>query len=178
MPDLLRYRPRLEGASDPCVWVTTPEGATMRVDSEELRHELEVRSGIPLYLMRDHRGNYDIAPVSIIAWQTIVRIAEGSGTVPEPRRFRPNLLVDLSDGRASGEMAWVGRVLRLGDHARVAVTAPDKRCAMITFESDTSDASPQILRWVVQQHGGTTGVHGTVLTPGDVRVGDPIVLEA
>lgn len=150
----------------------------MRVDSEELRHELEVRSGIPLYLMRDHRGNYDIAPVSIIAWQTIVRIAEGSGTVPEPRRFRPNLLLDPSDGRASGEMAWVGRVLRLGDHARVAVTAPDKRCAMITFESDTSDASPQILRWVVQQHGGTTGVHGTVLTPGDVRVGDPIVLEA
>ncbi|HLJ58202.1 MAG TPA: MOSC N-terminal beta barrel domain-containing protein [bacterium] len=180
-PGLLRYQPRVELAPDPSnprVQVTTPEGVTLDVNDDRLRRALEAGCGGALFLMRDYRGNYDVSPVSIIAWQTIARIAAGSGTASDVRRFRPNLLVDVTDGGPAGEMGWVGRILRVGDRARLAVTEPDHRCVMITLDPATTEADPRILRWVAQQHGGVAGIHATVLAPGDVRVGDPIVLEA
>jgi len=174
---MLRYRPYVDQGPPPRVWVVTPQEETLAVESEELRRGLETRSGRPLFLLRDHRGNYDAAAVSLISAQTTTRIAEESGTSPEPWRFRPNLLVELNDHRAFGEIDWVGRILRVGDHARVAVTEPDKRCVMITFDPATSAARPEVLRCVARQHRGVAGVYGTVLTPGDIRVGDPIFVE-
>ena len=95
-----------------------------------------------------------------------------------PWRFRPNLLVDLQDGGAFEELNWVGRVLRVGDTARVAITEADQRCVMITLDPETTISSPSVLRSVVQQHNQCAGVYGTVLTPGEVRIGDAISLES
>ena len=62
-----------------------------------------------------------MANVSLISEQTVRRIAEESQTEGNPWRFRPNLLVNLEGGAAFDEQKWVGRVLRLGDKARIAV---------------------------------------------------------
>jgi MOSC domain-containing protein YiiM len=48
---------------------------------------------------------------------------------------------------------------------------------IITLDPDSAKSSPHVLRYVVQQHKQWAGVYGTVLTPGDVRIGDPIWLE-
>jgi uncharacterized protein YcbX len=44
----------------------------------------------------------------------------------DPLRFRPNLLADL-DGEALKELNWVGRILRAGCAARIAITQVDTR---------------------------------------------------
>ena len=119
-----------------------------------------------------------VAPISLISRQTIKRIAEESETLEDPLRFRPNLLVDLEDGQAFDELNWVGRILRVGNGARIAVTQVDQRCMMITLDPASGKASPGILRCVVEQHAQCAGVYATVLTPGEVRVGDPVSLEA
>jgi MOSC domain-containing protein YiiM len=49
---------------------------------------------------------------------------------------------------------------------------------MISLDPATGQSSPEILKCVVQNHGKSAGIYATVLTPGEVRVGDPILLEA
>lgn len=180
LPELLRYQTSVELAGSPevAVTVTTANGERWPVESEELRKALETRSGKSLFLLRDYRGSYDVAPVSLISRQTAARIAEETGTKGDPWRFRPNLLVDLEGGEAFDELQWVGRILRVGEAARIAITEVDERCVMITLDPATGESSPSILKCVVQQHGQIAGIYATVLTPGEVRVGDAVALEA
>ena len=179
MPELLRWQTSVEkrGTPDVAVTVTTPAGERWPVASGELREAIEKRFGKPVFLLRDYRGSYDVANVSLISEQTVQRIAEESQTEANPWRFRPNLLVNLEGGAAFEELKWVGRVLRLGDKARIAVIKVDERCVMITLDPATSERAPQILKCVAQQHDNCAGIYATVLTPGEVRTGDGIHLE-
>lgn len=181
LPEMLRYQPVVmdaPGPDEPSVMVITPGGDKLRVDSDELRGELERRSGRSIYLLRQSRGSYDKAPISIISRATVRHIAEKSGTSENAWRFRPNLLVDLGDGEPFDELKWVGRILRIGSSARVAVTEADHRCMIITLDPETVEASPSILQCVTDQHARQAGIYATVITPGDVRPGDPVSMEA
>lgn len=180
LPELLCYSVRVEKATfkEVEVTVTAPDGKAFPVRSDELRQALEARSGRELFLLHDHRGSYDAAPVSIISSQTVARIAEQSGTEANPWRFRPNLLVDLEGAEAFDELNWVGRIARLGDTGRIAVTKVDERCVITTLDPATAKPSPAILRYVAQHHKQCAGVYGVVLTPGEVCVGDTVWLEA
>jgi uncharacterized protein YcbX len=180
LPELLRYRASVEkgGSPDVAVYVTAATGERWPVASDELHHALEARFGKPLFLLRDYRGSYDVSAVSLISRQTVARIAEETGTQENPWRFRPNLLIDLHGGGAFDELKWVGRILRLGETARIAVTEADERCVMITLDPATGESNPDILKCVVQQHNKCAGVYATVLTPGEVRAGDAIQIEA
>jgi uncharacterized protein len=179
IPEFLRWETSVERAGTPevAVTVTTHGGERWPVASAELRQTIEKRFGQPVFLLRDYRGSFDVANVSLISEQTVQRIAEESQTEANPWRFRPNVLVNLDSGTAFDELKWVGRVLRVGDKARMAVTQVDQRCVMITLDPATSASAPQILKCVVQQHDKCAGVYATALTPGEVRTGDVIHLE-
>ena len=178
LPEMLLYQPRVEGAEPPQVTVKAPSGETWPVQSPELREALEKKSGRNIFLLHNYRGSFDVAPISLISRQTIARIADESGTKEEATRFRPNLLVDLQGGEAYDEVKWVGRVLRVGKEARIAITEVDFRCMIITLDPATAEPSPSILRCVAQQHEKRAGVYATVLTPGDVHAGDAVALES
>jgi uncharacterized protein YcbX len=179
LPELLYYRTSVEnpGTSEVAVKVATAHGENWPIESDDLRKALEARSGRSLFLLQDYRGSYDVAPVSLISRQTVARIAKESGTKENSWRFRPNLLIDLKGAEAFDELQWVGKTLRIGSVARIAVTEVDQRCVMITLDPATGQSSPEILKCVVQNHGKSAGIYATVLTPGEVRVGDPILLE-
>jgi hypothetical protein len=123
MPELVRWQAAVEKPSTPdvAVTVTTPDGERWPVESRELRQAIEKRFGKRVFLLRNHRGAFDVANVSLISEQTVQRVAEESQTEANPWRFRPNLLVHLEGGAAFDELQWVGRILRLGDQARIAV---------------------------------------------------------
>lgn len=180
LPEMLRYTTSVEGSGTPdvSVTVTIPSGERWAVDSDELRQILEARSGRPVFLLRDYRGSYDVAPVSLISRQSITRIAEESGTKENAWRFRPNLLVDLEGGEPFDELKWVGSMLRIGETASIAITQVDQRCVMITLDPETGERSPSILKCVAQKHGNRAGIYATVLSPGEVRVGDAIWRES
>ena len=179
LPELLCYSTFTEkvGPQEAEVTVTTPAGEKFPIKSDELRQALEARSGKELFLLYDYRGSYDVAPISLISRQTISRIAKESETEEDPLRFRPNLLIDLEGGEAFDELNWVGRILRVGDAARIAITEADQRCMMITLDPASAKPSPAVLRCVAQQHKQCAGVYATVLTPGEVRIGDTVSLE-
>lgn len=184
MPELLRFQTKIENGiengnegEEAAVIVTAPGGRMWRIDSPELRQELEARSGRALFLLHDHRGSFDSAPVSLISSQTVARIAQETGTAEDAWRFRPNLLVDLQGGAPFDELAWVGRILRVGGAARIAVIETDQRCMMISLDSRTTQSNPSVLKRVVQDHAKCAGVYATVLTPGRVQPGDPVLVE-
>jgi uncharacterized protein len=179
LPELLCYGTCAEEV-DPQeaeVIVTTPSGERLLVKSDELRQALESHSGRELFLLHDYRGSYDVAPISLISSQTVGRLAEESETDEDHVRFRPNLLVHLKTGEAFDELSWVGRILRLGN-ARIAITEVDQRCMMITLDPTTAKPSPLVLRCLVQQHKQCAGVYASVLTSGEVRVGDTVSMES
>jgi hypothetical protein len=179
LPELLCYCTSVE-ETDPQeveVTVTTPGGEKFPITSDELRETLEARSGKKLFLLYEYRGSYDVAPISLISRQTISQIAKESETEEDPLRFRPNLLIDLESGEAFDELNWVGRILRVGDVARIAITEVDRRCTMITLDPASTKPSPAVLRCVTQQHKQCAGVYATVLIPGEVRIGDTVSLE-
>jgi uncharacterized protein len=136
LPELLCYSTYTEkvGSQEAEVTVTTPNGQKFPVKSDELRRALEQHSGRELFLLYDYRGSYDVAPVSLISRQTIARLSEESETKEDHVRFRPNLFVDLESGEAFDELSWVGRVLRIGSTARIAITEVDQRCMIITLD--------------------------------------------
>jgi len=178
-PELLRWQTSVDkpGTPDVTVTVTTASGARWPVASDELLKAVEEGAGKRAYLLRDYRGSYDVAAVSLISAQTVQRIAEVTGISANPWRFRPNVVADLEGGAAFDELKWVGMVLCLGAKARIAITQVDERCVMTNLDPETIESNPQVLKCIVQQHAKCAGIYASVLTPGEVRVGDSIQLE-
>jgi uncharacterized protein len=107
------------------------------------------------------------------------------GSTADPRRFRPNLVVDTDDvPPAFLEDAWVGRVLRIGDTVEIRLSSKAPRCVMTTVQQPGLVHDPGILRAAATNRYdfpsiGTlacAGVYAEVAKPGLVRVGDPVSL--
>jgi uncharacterized protein YcbX len=174
---LLRYQPAWEDAAPrPKLVVATPSGASLPIDSAELREDIERGAGRKVRLHSDHRGNHDIAYVSLITAATVKALAEAGGVAADRHRFRMNFVFE-SDLPAFSEPGWVGKVLRLGD-VRLAVTEQDQRCLMITLDPETGEATPAVLKAAGQLNGAYAGVYASVLSAGRVTVGDSLVIES
>ncbi|MGW2864771.1 MOSC domain-containing protein [Streptomyces sp. NPDC001205] len=103
----------------------------------------------------------------------------------DPRRFRPNVVVDTGDEPAFAEDGWQGNRLRVGE-ALFSVLVPTPRCVVPTLRHDELPPDPRIMRATAREHRAPVldlgrlaclGVYLEVLEPGTVRVGDPMTRE-
>lgn len=92
------------------------------------------------------------------------------------RRFRPNLLLDVSDdGIDFPEQRWAGKRLQVGNVIlRAEIACP--RCAMTTHGFDDLPKDPTIMRALVRENDGNLGLYASVEQPGTVHQGDMIRL--
>ena len=160
------------------VEVETPSDGVLAVDDPRLTEIL--REGIDeehvLSVVRSERSLTDCRPISLISLQTIRDIESSVGMPIDGRRFRANLYVDLCGDSDAREEDWIGRSLRIGDKATIAVLERDPRCKMITLDPETGESSPEVLREVAQARGGMAGLYGAVLVEGTIQVGDEVHL--
>jgi uncharacterized protein len=122
---------------------------------------------------------FDLATVHVLTTATLEHLRE---LYPEGRfevpRFRPNLVVEPSDGRTGFvENTWVGKTLAVGDGVRLRITGPCPRCVMTTLPQGDLPKDPGILRTAAQHNGVHVGVYAAVLQGGQVRRGDPVRVE-
>ena len=89
------------------------------------------------------------------------------------RRFRPNILVAGVDGLA--ERDWPGRRARVGE-AIIGFKKLRGRCVMTTYDPDTLEHDPTVLRRIVRDMGGRLALDTYVVLGGRVAVGDPVEL--
>jgi uncharacterized protein YcbX len=104
--------------------------------------------------------------VSLISLQTVRQIGEELGGPVDKRRFRANIYLDLASENGFAEDELVGRKLRLGSKAEVAILERDPRCKVMSLDPDTGEHNPEVLRQVAQAHGGCAGVYCAVLVEG------------
>ncbi len=96
----------------------------------------------------------------------------------EVRRFRPNIVVEVAnEDNDFVENAWVGRVVAIGDTARLSISGCCPRCVMTTLPQGDLPKDVGILRTAAQHNHANVGVYASVLQVGKVRRGDSIRLE-
>lgn len=141
-------------------------------------------TGTAVTSVRTAPGTFlDFGAVHLVTTASLdrLRAAHPAGDF-DPRRFRPNLVVDTGDAPGFPEDDWDGACLRIGP-ALVRVLVPTPRCVVPTLAHDGLPADPGIMRAVAREHRvavaelgrlSCVGVYLEVLEPGTVRVGDTV----
>lgn len=173
-PELWQYEPVFTEPDDPeasPTVVRTPSGHELDVVDPALAAEL----GHGVRVIKQNRGVFDTAPLSIATTQAVADVSVRVGSALDVRRFRPNIVIDAPDGGACPEEAWVGHTLRIGA-VEVRVDQRDQRCVMINVDPATSAKDPAVLRVVAREREACFGVYGSTARPGRIAVGDSVEL--
>jgi uncharacterized protein len=158
--------------------VETPDRKTLAINDPALIEMVraDINQKHQITLMQSQRAMTDCRPVSIFSLQSAQQLGEETGMPVDKRRFRANVYVDLTSAKGFTENELVGRSVRIGPKAVVTILERDARCVMITFDPDTGEQAPAILKKVARAHDGMAGVYGAVLVEGMLRKGDPMEL--
>jgi uncharacterized protein YcbX len=180
------------------VEVTFPDG-TVVTDPDELSRRTSTLLGRDVRLVRHTDPDAqpvaamaapdtlaDFAPVHVLAVSALERLA---ATYPagvwDPRRFRPNVLID-DTGDGDGVDGWLDHDVGLGADVVVHAVIPTPRCVMTTLPQGGLPRDPTILRTLARSRlrdagpfgeRPAVGFYADVVTPGVVRQGDPVRVE-
>lgn len=123
---------------------------------------------------------FDSAPIHVLASGSLEHMKRlcGGDSMLDPRRFRPNIVVDTGATGADGfvEDEWLEGTLEVGEAVKIVAMKPALRCVMTTHAQSELPRDLSILRTAAQHHHATLGVFATIGAPGVVRVGDPVFL--
>ncbi|MDR3456308.1 MAG: MOSC domain-containing protein [Verrucomicrobiae bacterium] len=93
----------------------------------------------------------------------------------EPRRFRPNLIIQTVPGVTGfPENEWDGQVLSIGDEVKLKITGPCGRCVMTTLPQGDLPKDTGILKAAARHNQARIGAYASVLQGGVIRAGDLI----
>jgi uncharacterized protein YcbX len=110
---------------------------------------------------------FDILPLLVATDGAIEAFGHDS------RRLRPNIIVGGVEGLA--ERTWPGKCLRIGE-AFIGIQDLRGRCVMTTYDPDTLEQNPRVLREIVQKFDGELALNCYVIRGGELKVGDPVEL--
>jgi uncharacterized protein YcbX len=122
---------------------------------------------------------FDAAPIHLLTTATLGRLSElyPRGRF-EVRRFRPNIVIELSSGEKSfAEDVWVGQTVGIGREVRLKITKSCGRCVMTTLAQGDLPKDSGILRAAAKHNKVNVGVYAAVTRGGTIRRGDPVTLE-
>jgi uncharacterized protein len=118
---------------------------------------------------------FDLAILHVLTTGTLDRLRELSPHSRfEPRRFRPNLIIDTGGQEGFVENDWVGKTIAIGPEVRIEVTGPCPRCVMTTLAQADLPKDPGILKTAAQHNEARVGVYASVVRTGTIRIGDTL----
>lgn len=122
-------------------------------------------------------GSVYSEPLSIISTAAIEALGEAAGHLLDPRRFR--MLIELGGCRPREEESWIGGRVRIGP-VLVDVVGAIARCAITQLDPDSGEKDfptlDALVRWRGVDAEGKVrlGVHGRVVEPGWIGLGDAV----
>lgn len=154
-PGLLQFHATLDAAGEPQIdgrpW-TDPQ----------VLSAVRVIAGSDARLVRDDTfDRFDILPLLVATDGAIAAFGR------DGRRLRPNLVVGGVEGLA--ERQWERGRLIVGD-VEIALADLRGRCVMTTFDPDTLDHDPNVLRDIVRRFGGKLALNAAVTRGGEIHV--------
>lgn len=182
LPAMLRYAPYYKNTRDLSlknIRVKTAEGREMPLTSKSLLFELIELCGYALELKEEKHGIFDEMAISLITQRTIQTIGRQANLDLDPRRFRPNLLIETYNSAPFQEDQWIGGYLKFGsrdDSARIRAEDRDERCMVVNLDPETGEQNPLVLRSIARTRRESAGIYCSTETPGTIRVGDYVYL--
>ena len=143
------------------------DGSPWRSDGAARAVEAAAGEGARLVEAAEDGLRYDETPLLVAT----DGMAESFGI--DRRRLRPNIVVGGVEGMA--ERGWEGRRLRIGD-AVIVLDHLCERCVMTTFDPDTVEQDPDVLRRINAELDGRAALNSYVERPGRIAVGDLVEL--
>ncbi len=190
----------------PPVRITLPDGSILTSDEPEVHHRLSAELGRDVTLtaaapsepeLEEYWPNieglahndlvtdeampqgtfFDVSVLHILTTATLNQLRElyPQGRF-EPRRFRPNIIIDPSPADGFAENDWIGKTLSIGAEVRLQVTGGCQRCVMTTLPQADLPKDPGILRAAAQYNHVHVGVYAKVTHGGRVQRGDRVGL--
>jgi len=153
-PKLLGLHATLGSDGEPLV-----DGRPWPSPDVQARVERVVGPGARL-VRNESEARFDILPLLVATDGAVAAFGR------DARRLRPNLIVGGVDGLE--ERSWEGRVLRIGS-ALIALADLRGRCVMTTFDPDTLEQDPRVLRDIVRRFDGRLALNADVIQGGDLR---------
>ena len=119
-----------------------------------------------------------VAADSVDRFDILPLLAATDGSITafgrDRRRLRPNLIVGGVEGL--DERTWQGTSLTIGGVV-IGVHDLRGRCIMTTFDPDTLEHDPTVLRDIVKRFGGKLALNCEVITGGTIEVGQEVRLD-
>jgi len=118
---------------------------------------------------------FDLAVLHILTTSTLDMLRElyPAGRI-EPRRFRPNLIVNTAGTKGFVENDWIGKTLSIGPEVKIQVTGPCPRCVMTTLAQGDLPQDPGVLKTAAKYNEVRVGIYASVVQQGTVRIGDGV----
>jgi uncharacterized protein len=198
--------PPTAGTAVPAVRVTLPDGSFAVSSSPDFASTVSATLGRPVTLLGTPPPNpqleeywpdmeqlanrdvvteegmpegtfFDLAILHLLTTGTLDRLRELSPRSRfEPRRFRPNLIVDTGERTDFVENDWIGKVLAIGPEVRIQIDGPCPRCVMTTLSQADLPKDPDILKTAAQYNKVQVGAYASVVQTGTIRVGDTLTI--
>lgn len=160
-PGLLGHHAKLDAKGSPMVDGRPWNQPSVLADVRKI-----VGSGSEL--IRDQSQDwFDILPLLVATDGAIAAFGR------DGRRLRPNLVIGGVDGLE--ERNWPGRWLRTGE-VIIRLDSLRGRCIMTTFDPDTLEHDPSVLRDIVKRFDGELALNSEVEQGGEIRVGQEVEL--
>jgi MOSC domain-containing protein len=121
---------------------------------------------------------FDLAILHVLTTATIDKYRElyPAGRF-EPRRFRPNLIINTGSQTGFVENDWIGKTVSIGPEVKIKVTGPCPRCVMTTLAQGDLPKDPGILKTAAQFNEVRIGVYASVVQPGTAKIGDSVTVQ-
>ncbi len=176
-----------ETLADSLPVISFPNGSSYLLNEPDLKPALSAYFGFAVTVATyAHSGRADFPltqyrhqyfPAHVLTTTSLRHIATlGNIDVVDCRRFRPNFMIEPSDGSGFVEDRWIGSRLRLGE-VRLVAQEETKRCGVTFISQPGLDEEPEILRNILRYNKRHLGIYCAVESVGDIRVGDKVFIE-
>ncbi|MGA7869588.1 MAG: MOSC N-terminal beta barrel domain-containing protein [Candidatus Binatus sp.] len=121
---------------------------------------------------------FDAFPFHLLTTASLNALASRNPAADfDSRRFRPNVVVETSNGiEGLVEAEWSGRTIRIGA-TRIKLEMPCVRCVIPTLDQPGVKKDPSVLRTIVRDGAQNLGAYATIATGGTIALGDQVELE-
>jgi uncharacterized protein len=145
---------------------------------------LSERAERPLDLVQasDALRAHDVEPLTLLGQGSIDLLSHVAGQPVDSRRFR--MLIEFDGGLPHVEDTWLGKTIQIGD-ATLVGGGPVQRCAGTTRNPDSGVVDLKTLALIGEYRGRQDsvfgpgfnfGVYARCVVPGEIRVGDDVVV--
>lgn len=158
------------------VLITGPDGVTMDAGDPDTSGRVSAALGQILTVqVQSDIPHHDESDVHLVASSSVDALEAVVGGSIDPRRFRPNLVIDTVEPGFL-ERGWTGRELAIGDDVVLRVGEPMVRCRMVDDAGADIRSGPRVLTTIGRLRDSEFGATARVHRSGTVNLGDPVVL--